>query len=358
LKAAHHLKSIKNPSGAVVSHRYRIREIAQQAGLSVATVDRVLNGRRGVREGTADEVRRAVVELDRQREQLQLAGRTYLVDLVMQAPQRFSSAVRAALEQALPDLRPAVLRARFHLQEESSPEDVVAVLERVQRRGTHGVLLKAPDDPRVVHAVNELADAGTPTVTLVTDLPVSRRIAYVGIDNRAAGATAAYLLTRMAPASTGGVLVSLSSTSFRGEEEREMGFRGVMRELAPDRRLVEVTETAGLDATTLSAVTTVLRDDPSIDVVYSIGGGNAAILEAFRAVGRAPTTFIAHDLDDDNVPLLRARQLSAVLHHDLDSDLQQACRLILQARGVLPGPPWSHSSQIQVITPYNEPSQR
>ena len=53
--------------------------------------------------------------------------------------------------------------------------------------------------------------------------------------------------------------------------------------------------------------------------------------------------------------MLRRRQLTAVLHHDLRSDLQEAARLILHARGALPGRPWSRTSQIQVITPFNEP---
>ena len=39
----------------------------------------------------------------------------------------------------------------------------------------------------------------------------------------AAGATAAYLLTRMGGDGRGPVLVTLSSTSFRGEEERDRG---------------------------------------------------------------------------------------------------------------------------------------
>ena len=64
---------------------------------------------------------------------------------------------------------------------------------------------------------------------------------------------------------------------------------------------------------------------------------------------------MAHDLDGDNVTMLRRGQLTAVLHHDLRSDLQEAARLILHARGALPGRPWSRTSQIQVITPYNEP---
>jgi len=43
-----------------VKHRYRIREIAAQAGLSVATVDRVLHERPGVRESTVREVHQAI----------------------------------------------------------------------------------------------------------------------------------------------------------------------------------------------------------------------------------------------------------------------------------------------------------
>ncbi len=66
--------------------------------------------------------------------------------------------------------------------------------------------------------------------------------------------------------------------------------------------------------------------------------------------------FIAHDLDADNLELLRTRRLTAVLHHDLNADIRQACRLLLQARGVLPGSPVTLPSQVQVVTPYNEPS--
>src|SRR5687768_5122927 len=116
-------KTVKKPSGAGVSHPYRIRDIAVQAGLSEATVDRVLNGRGGVRASTVREVHQAVADLGRQQSQLRLGGRTFLVDLVVQAPQRFSAAVRAALEAVLPSLSPAVIRARFHLTDGESVPD-------------------------------------------------------------------------------------------------------------------------------------------------------------------------------------------------------------------------------------------
>lgn len=335
-------------------HRHRISEIADQSGLSPATVDRVLNRRPGVRESTAAQVRRAVDELDRQRDQVQLGGRTYRLDLVMHAPARFTSAVRSALEAELPGLRPAVIRSRFHLREEGPSAEMVQILDAVGRRGSAGVLLKAPDHRGVNDAVARLHDQGIPVVTLVTDLPLSRRIAYVGIDNRAAGATAAYLVTQMSPPEAS-VLVTLSSSSFRGEEERESGFRSALRTLSPGRTVFEVSETDGLDATMFAAVARTLALHPDIAAVYSVGGGNTAILDAFRQVGRTVTPFIAHDLDGDNSTLLRRHAITAVLHHDLRADLRRACQLVLQAHGALPGPPRNHPSQVQVITPFNQP---
>src|SRR4029079_18210868 len=175
-----------------------------------------------------------------------------------------------------PARRPAAFRARFRLSEESDAEAAAADLEAIARRGPGGVILKAANSPQVGQAVAELAAAGIPVVTFVTDLPFSRRVAYVGVDNRAAGATAAYLVTRWSGADPGGVLVTLSSAAFRGEEEREIGFRATLRELAPQRTVVEVTDTDGLDTSILRAVGDALEADPSLDAVHSHGGGQTA----------------------------------------------------------------------------------
>ena len=114
-----------------------------------------------------------MAELDRQQTQLTVDGRTFLVDVVVDAPLRFTGAVRAALEAELPGLRPAVMRSRFTFSEAAPAVEIAAQLDRVAARGSHGVILKAPDTPEVVAAVARVHRAGIPVVTLVTDLPTS-----------------------------------------------------------------------------------------------------------------------------------------------------------------------------------------
>jgi LacI family transcriptional regulator len=340
-----------------VGHAYRIREIAMQAGLSEATVDRVLNDRGGVRASTVAEVHQAIEDLHRQRRQLRLAGRTFVVDLVVDAPAQFSSGVRAALEAELPGIRPAVIRSRFHLTEAAPVAEIVATLDRIATRGSQGVVLKAPDDPRVVAAVERLIRAGIPVVTFVTDLPTSSRVAYVGIDNRAAGATAAYLIDQWLGDAPGSVLVTRGDGTFRGEDEREMGFRATQRTVAPHRRQVDLVNADGRDDDLRRLVLEALAAHPDVVAVYSMYtfGGNRAVVDAFAGAGRAYRVFVAHDLHERNLTLLHDGHLSAVLHHDLRQDMRHACQVIMQAHGALTGRPRSWHSAIQVVTPYNLP---
>lgn len=340
-----------------MAHEYRIREIALQAGLSEATVDRVLHDRGGVRPSTARQVQQALGDLQRQQTQLRLGGRTFVVDLVVQAPGRFSVLARTALEAALPGLRPATVRARFRLTHDEPVADLVAALDRIRARGSHGVLLKAPDVPEVAEAGRRIARAGIPLVTLETDVPASDRLTYVGVDNRAAGATAAYLVSRLLGRESGDVVVVRSSDPWRGEDEREMGFRATMRATAPARRQIDVLDD-GRDDRLRAVVGDALRAAPSAAAVYCMylkGGTASAVADALDDVGRDCRAFVVHDLSEEHLALLRRGRVTAVLHHDLEQDLRRACQVVLHAHGVLPGTVATAPSPVQILTPHNLP---
>lgn len=340
-----------------MAHVFAMKEVALQAGVSLATVDRVFHRRPGVRPATRQRVEQACAELERQRQQVGLKGRRFMIDLVMEAPARFTRIVRDALGTVMSRAHPAVIRARDHLAETVSVPELVAVLDAIARRGSHGVLLKAPDVPAITEAMERLLVRGIPVVTLATDVKSAQhRHAYVGLDNRCAGETAAYLMAQWLGTESVDVLVSSSGQRFQGEEERIHAFMQALASARPSCTVHVLDTGQGLHDPTAAAVGQLLLEQPALAAVYSVGGANTAILAAFEQAARRCRPFIGHDLDNENLSLLRSGRLSAVLHHDLHHDLHMACLHFMQAQGVLSGTQAIHRSNVEVITPFNLPA--
>ncbi len=332
-------------------YRFPMKEVAFQAGLSLATVDRVLNDRPGVRASTRARVQSAIAELERQYDTASLAGKRLSLDVVMEAPVRFATAVRRAFETELPSLRPANVTLRFHLQERWSDTDLTRLLTRIKQRGSHGVVLKARATPAVVAAANRLMENAIPVATFVTDLPMHARLAYIGIDNRKAGATAAGLMAPMLHGRQSDVLITLSSARFAGEDDRAHGFEAELKRAAPERKIFRVAEGMGLDLTTQNLVERILDKQPSLSAVYSVGGANHAVIRAFTGAKRPIFVFAAHDMDRTNKALLVKRQLTFVIDHDLRQDARTACQIMLHHHRMLPSEIEVGPSRFTVVTP-------
>jgi LacI family transcriptional regulator len=339
---------LKITSSFEMARTFSIKEIAFQAGLSPATVDRALHSRAHVRTVTRERVAAALAELEAQHAASLAQGRRFTIDVFIQAPDRFTSAVRAAFEAELPLIRPVAFRARFHLAEVMDDREIIARLAAIARRGSHGVVLKVPATPAIEASLAALEARGIPVVTYVTDIAPSRRLAYVGMENRRAGATAGYLMQRMRRAAGSRVLITLSSQMFRGEDERRIGF---VERLPPDVPTVTVSEGLGVDRTTRALVLDALERHRDITSVYSIGGGNRAILDAFAEAGRPIDTFIAHDLDRTNRALLAEGKLTLVLHHDFRQDARRVSLHLLRFHRLVPQDVQIAASEILIACP-------
>ncbi|WP_390914492.1 substrate-binding domain-containing protein [Pseudosulfitobacter sp. SM2401] len=338
-----------------MTHRFPLKEVARQSGLSTATVDRVINNRANVSPQTRARVAAAISELEGQEAQLAARGRRLFFDFLIEAPTRFSREVQQAAELVLPSIGSAVCRPRFQAQEIMTEDDVTAVLSRIAKRGSHGVCIKARDLPTIRAAVNQLITSGIPVVTLVTDLNTTKRLAYVGLDNQSAGRTAAYLVAKTIGDGEGTVLTSRSNDRFLGEEEREVAFKGTLARLCPNLRIIDASGGSGVHLETSRIMQSINAGLDQIRAVYSMGGGNTAILNALEQNGSLPDVYVAHDLDTDNRRLIEDKRLSFVLHHDLRVDLQNVFQAFLHHHKLSPEPPDTTISHIQVVTPENIP---
>ncbi len=338
-----------------MTHRFPIKEIARQAGLGTATVDRVLNERSHVSPQTKARVQAAIAELETQEFQLSARGRRLFFDLVVEAPNRFSREIRTATEAILPEIGAAVCRPRFLLQESMEEDEVITALSRIQKRGSSGICLKARDTPKIRQAVAKLAAARIPVVTLVTDIADTDRITYVGLENTGAGRTAAFLMAQTLAAGSGTVLTTRSHERFLGEEERESGFITALRERRPDLGIVSVQGGSGTNIQTPKVIGAALDQIDDLRAVYSMGGGNRAILSTLEGYGMRPQTYIAHDLDRENRELIADGRIDFVLYHDLRIDMRRAFNAFMAYHRLAPDQTGPTVSTVQVITRENLP---
>lgn len=334
-----------------MTHRFPIKEIAAQAGLSTAAVDRVINARPNVSAQTKARIKAALHELAHREGQLAARGRRLFIDIVVEAPRRFSQKIRQAAETVLPGFSPAVIRPRFTFQEVMTETETLAHLGRIAQRGSHGVCLKARDVPVIRAAVGALIAKGIPVVTMFTDIAAPDRLAYVGLDNAQAGRTAAYLMGVGLRGQSGTLLLTQSHDAFEGEEARERAFRAAIDTYLPQMTLLEMSGGAGLAIPTATQIATLAPQLHNLRGVYSMGGGNRAILAALQSLQCTPQLYIGHDLDAENRALLRSGHINFLLDHDLTRDMTRAFGALTAHYRLNPIPTEPALAQVQILTP-------
>lgn len=312
-----------------------VHDIAAKAGVSLATVDRVLNLRPGVHASTRARVEAAISDLGYVRDiaAANLAkGRSYsLVFILPGNDNSFMATLRAEVRAAAS--RSHVERTAIRVIEVPpfDPAALTQALDVARQERPSGVAFVAIDSEDVAEAAERLAESGIATVTLVSDITGARRDHYAGVDNVAAGRTAASLLGRFLSGKAGDVAVVAGSMLVRDHRERLQGFRSVIDEEFPQLRLLPVLEGRDDPATVEALVTEALANE-ALAGIYSLGAGNRGLVRALKAgAGKRLPAVIAHELTENTASALREGVIDAVLNQDAGHEVRSAIR-VLKAR--------------------------
>jgi LacI family transcriptional regulator len=333
----------------VEGKRATVHDVARTAGVSLATVDRVLNARPGVRPETAEKVEAAIKALDFRRDLsaslLARARDLRVVFLIPDGGNAFMESLTAAVARrvkATRNERLTLTAAQYHALD---PGALVARLEALSGRQTDCAVVVAPDDPAVARAIDAATRRGVAVITLVSDLPGSARRHFIGIDNQAAGRSAASLLGRFCPAGKVGIIAG--SLGLRDHRERFEGFAGVLGREFPHLRLVGPVEGFDDDAATETAALQLLEQNPDLSGIYNLGAGNAGLVAALgKALRAGNIRVVAHELSDTTRDALRAGTLDVVIDQNPDGEIRAA---ITAARQVALSPDAEiHSDPIEI----------
>lgn len=311
-----------------MSRRATIQDLAKRAGVSVSTIDRIMNGRDNVRSGTAEKVLQAAEELEfyalpALRKRLRVEGaRLRLGFLLQQSHRNFYRAIAAALREAadaLPDPVEAVVE---HL-DDLSPESVANHMLRMGE-SVRALAIVTAEHARVSSAIETLAARGVPTYGLISELSASCGTGYVGLDNWRVGRTAGWAISSLSRRE-GKVAILVGNHRYRCQELNESGFRSYCREHAAGFTMLEPLQTFE-DTTVAREVTEqLLRREPDLAGVYISGGGMTGALQAITASGRGrEIVTVGHELTDHTREGLINGTLSMVFAHPIQRLAQEA----------------------------------
>jgi LacI family transcriptional regulator len=235
--------------------------------------------------------------------------------------------------EAVGAARAAEATVRVHLVDGFSPSALAEALQALAPR-SRGVGIIALDHPVVREAIRDVvAVRGLPVLTMVSDIAGVPRVGYVGIDNRAAGRLAAHLLGRFVPRE-GACEVALfaGSLSYRGHEEREIGFRRLLAEEFGHLRIVELREVRDDLELGYREAKDLLTSRPGLGGIYNIGAGNRGIARALEEAGRSrEVVFIGHELTEHTRRLLLRGTMDAVIDQNPRVEAREAVDRLLRA---------------------------
>ena len=340
--------------------RPTVNDIARAAGVSLATVDRVLNARPGVRAATVARVTEAIDRIGYVRDvaaaNLARQRRYRLVFALPEAQGEFAAALHAAVARAA---RAAALERSEIALAPYPPGDqhaLAALLDAQAAAGVDGVAVMAAETPPVRDAVRRLKAAGVAVAAVVSDLPTSGRDHFAGVDNVAAGRTAGVLMGRFLGPAGGRVLVLAGSMLSRESIERRLGFDAALAERFPAVEALPSLEGRDDPDAVARVVATALARGPDVAGVYAAGAGEAALTRALRAAGLSGRVVrIDHELTPGARAGLMAGEIDAVITQDAGHVVRSAVRVLRALSDGLPIDPGQERIRIEIVIRENLP---
>jgi LacI family transcriptional regulator len=306
------------------------KDLAKAAGVSRATVDRVLNGREGVKQKTVDRVQQAIKDLGFVRN-LQAANlaksQSYrFVFALPQSGDQFLEQIVHHIDEAEKIFSSDNVSCDVHHIDENDPHSISDFLDTLEQNDVTGVAIMSPETSQVRDAIARLQDRGIAALPFISNQTMMDAD-WVGVDNRAAGATAALLLGQFVGQRSGSIMVISESMQSRDSLERRLGFDDEINLNFPHLRALPSLETYGNDVRAEEIIAASLNSNPDTVGIYVVTTEARTPLTIVEALKIDPMIIkIAHERTPFTVNALRKKALNGIIAQDAGHLVRSAIR--------------------------------
>ena len=326
-------------------------DVARLAGLSSATVDRVINHRGGVNTAKEERVLRAARELGLDRRLDHMHRQTRRITVMIQPSENpFHAELRKGIDAARKLVAPLNIQVAVVQTRIDQPQDTARRILALPGQAD-GLIIAAQDRPEIASALMAIR-AEVPVITIVTDIEASGRLAYIGPDDARSGRIAADLMGMFLGPPGGDVLIVAGHFDLAGQRARRHGFESLLAARHPACRIASIVETGEDFDTTAARVHQALSQNPAIRGIYHMSLGTVGIVDAIERLGRqGEVQVITHELTPNRRRLLRLRRLHAILDQDPHLETRLAIEAMARHFGRLEGTVSSVHTAVQIFMP-------
>jgi len=309
------------------------KNLAEVAGVSLATVDRVLNERPGVRKKNIDKVNQAIDKIGFVRNvcaaNLARNREYHFIFILPSNGDHFLDEIQRNIEKTNKAMAGERVSVKSIQIDETDPHKLVKFIHSLDTNNIDGIAIMAPETPPLRDAIHHLKEKGIYVLAFIANLPNSDCDDFIGIDNKAAGRTAAKLLGNYLYPEEGKIIVIAETMKSRDSLERRLGFDSIINLEFKKLLILPTLVTYNDPIRTQEVVATALQNHQNIRGIYILSSEARIIMNAIAHIPQlAKVSIIAHERTAYTQAALENNELDAVITQNIGHLVRSVVRTL------------------------------
>lgn len=280
-----------------------IKKIAELAGVSIGTVDRVINNRGRVSPAVEARVRSIIQEIgytpNLMAKSLSLKRRSPKIGVIFHLERSgFLDEVEAGLRQAEAEVSDFGVEVIVRASRNFDAADQMRIIQEMLGQGVNAIAITPINDARIAEQIDRLIRQGYPIFCFINDIVTQLPHAFVGPDAHQTGRIAAGLFSMLSCGREERLGVVTPSLKMLGHAQKLEGLRDAILQRQAPIRLLDVCELpGGNDVDIYKTVSAYLDANPALTALWyatSICDGGITALQEHGLLEK--TTIVTLDL--------------------------------------------------------------
>lgn len=266
-----------------------MQAIADLAGVSRATVDKVIHNRPGVSKAVREQIKAIILETNYQPVHIRRhfeedTSQLNIAIIMPELQEYFMHSVKAGMDTSYLEYKPSGLHVDYYFCNSYDPQGLIAILQHLKSTPVNGIALRGIKDDTIYELISDFADLNIPVFTYDADLPESRRLSFVGEDLFQTGRIGASLMCKSI-GYEGEIALLVGGMNVDTSIRRIQGFRSYLEENAPNVKIVAIEETLSQHIITYQKAAFLLNKYPNLKGMWNAVGHSEDMAQAVIDAG-------------------------------------------------------------------------